>query len=240
MVAMAIPAGWRTVGPGSFFRRAAGCRARRHAGHHHGWHFAHHGGFPPPIPPGPWPPPGGPAFGGPRGPFGFHGPRGGRGPRARRGDVRTGILLLLAEKPMSGYEIIKEGRERSNGVWRLSPGSVYPVLQQLESEGLVTLAATGVGRRRPYELTEQGHAYVAEHAAELTPPWESAAQEYEETHARHLELASLASQLTAAVAQVSQVGTDAQVERVKQLLVKARKSVYRILAEDDLSDDEEL
>src|SRR5690606_1132999 len=234
MVTAAMPWDWRR-GPRRVGRRA--------------WLFAQwaggggphrRSGFGPPVPPpppnGPWGmPPAGP-FGAHHGPFGlFGGRRGGRGPRARRGDVRTGILLLLAEKPMSGYEIIKEGRERSNGAWRPSPGSVYPMLQQLEDEGLVAPAA-GEGRRRPDELTVEGHAHGAEHAAELTPPWESAAREYEEEHAQHAELASLAAQLAAAAAQVSHVGTAEQVERAKRLLAEARRGVYRILAEDEAAD----
>src|SRR5215208_2879278 len=74
-------------------------------------------------------------FGGPMG-FGG-GPFGGRGPRARRGDVRQALLTLLAEEPRNGYQLMQEIERRSEGVWRPSPGSVYPALQQLEDEGLV-------------------------------------------------------------------------------------------------------
>src|SRR4051812_45654306 len=66
--------------------------------------------------------PGGPDFG-PGGP-GRGGRRGGR--RARRGDIRAAILLLLAEEPRNGYGLMQEIEERSGGVWRPSPGSVYP------------------------------------------------------------------------------------------------------------------
>src|ERR1700709_1004578 len=60
---------------------------------------------------------------------GFGGPgRGGRGPRARRGDVRAAVLALLADRPMHGYEMIKEIEERSEGAWTPSAGSIYPVL----------------------------------------------------------------------------------------------------------------
>ncbi|MFC7328337.1 PadR family transcriptional regulator [Marinactinospora rubrisoli] len=177
-----------------------------------------------PHPPGP----GGP-FGGGHGPW--HRPR---GPRARRGDVRTGILLLLAEEPRSGYEIIREGRERSHGAWRPSPGSVYPMLQQLEDEGLVHPVETArEGRRRPFELTEEGRRYVEEHADEMTPPWEAAAEQYADTPEEYAELGNLASQLTATVLQVVQSGTPDQVERATRLLAETRRGLYRILAEDD-------
>src|SRR5665811_695206 len=65
-------------------------------------------------------------FGGPFGGFpGGGGPRG-RGRKARRGDIRTAALLLLAEEPRNGYQIMQEVEQRSDGVWRPSPGSVYP------------------------------------------------------------------------------------------------------------------
>ncbi|WP_415840942.1 PadR family transcriptional regulator, partial [Nocardiopsis rhodophaea] len=159
--------------------------------------------------------------------------------RARRGDVRTGILLLLAEEPRSGYEIIREGKERSQGGWRPSPGSVYPMLQQLEDEGLVRPAETsGSGRRRPFELTDEGHAYVEENAAELTPPWEAVPEEYTDSMERYAEISSLAYQLSAAAAQVAQAGTPEQLERAKWLLAETKRGLYRILAEDDTSVDE--
>ena len=62
---------------------------------------------------------------------------GGRGRKARRGDIRTAALLLLSEEPRNGYQIMQEVQERSGGVWRASPGSVYPALAQLEDEGLI-------------------------------------------------------------------------------------------------------
>src|ERR1700752_3834258 len=70
-------------------------------------------------------------FGGPFGGFAYGGPRG-RGRKARRGDIRTAALLLLSEEPRNGYQIMQEVQERSGDVWRPSPGSVYPALQQLE------------------------------------------------------------------------------------------------------------
>src|SRR4030095_16003427 len=78
----------------------------------------------------------------------------GRGRGARRGDVRAAILALLAERPMHGYEMIQERQQRTGGVWRPSPGSVYPTLQMLEEEGLIT-GEQAEGRRR-FSLTEAG------------------------------------------------------------------------------------
>lgn len=164
----------------------------------------------------------------------FGGPsrRRGGGPRGRRGDIRTGILLLLAEEPRSGYEIIREGRERSGGAWRPSPGSVYPMLQQLQDEGLVRPAPdSGEGRRRPFELTDDGRDYVDQNAAELTPPWE-AAQDGAEDDDGLSSARDLALQVITAVSQVAQAGSPQQLRRAEEILAETRRALYRVLAED--------
>src|SRR5262245_13544395 len=147
-------------------------------------HFGPGGpGEPPPPPPPPgWGGfgrgPGGNPFGGnPFGgnPFWFGGGRRGRrgfdwgpfgrGPRVRKGDVRAAVLVLLAEQPRNGYQIIQEISERSGGLWKPSSGSVYPALQQLEDEGLVETES--VDGKRSFKLTETGRTYVEEHKSEL-------------------------------------------------------------------------
>jgi DNA-binding PadR family transcriptional regulator len=176
------------------------------------------------------PPFGGPGFAG--GPMGF-GPhwkeRGMRGPRARRGDVRAAALSLLSEQPMNGYQIIQEIGERSEGVWRPSPGSVYPALQQLEDEGLIR-AEAGDGGRRAYQLTDEGRTYATNHAAELAAPWDVVAGS---AGGVALEMRKLIGQVAMAAFQVVSAGTDAQAGQAKQVLTDARKSLYRILAADE-------
>ena len=76
------------------------------------------------------------------------------GTRMGRGDVRTAVLALLAEKPMHGYQIIQQIEERSGGAWKPSPGSVYPTLQLLADEGLIN--AEESDGRKTYSLTEEG------------------------------------------------------------------------------------
>ena len=91
------------------------------------------------------------------GPHGPHGPHGhGRGPwsRARRGNVRAAILSVLAEEPMHGYQIMQRLEERSGGMWRPSPGSVYPTLQLLEDQGFIK--GEELEGRRVFSLTEAG------------------------------------------------------------------------------------
>jgi DNA-binding PadR family transcriptional regulator len=164
---------------------------------------------------------------------GFGGPPFGRGPRARKGDVRAAMLVLLAEEPRNGYGLMQEIESRSGGVWRPSPGSVYPALQQLEDEGLVRSVESG--GRRQYELTDEGRAYVDEHRETLAEPWAEVAGEM---GSGVFELRSLASQVTAALMQVAFAGSEAQVEEAKKVLADTRRALYRILAEDDPGDDD--
>jgi DNA-binding PadR family transcriptional regulator len=172
-------------------------------------------------------------------PPGFHGlgpwpgePRM-RGPRAKRGDVRAAALALLAEQPMNGYQIIQEIGERSGGVWRPSPGSVYPALQQLEDEGLIR-AESGDGGRRGYVLTDDGQAYVAAHPDELSAPWDVVAGG---AGGAAIEMRTLMGQLGMAAFQVVSAGTDAQQAQARKVLSGARKALYRILAADDEAED---
>ena len=178
----------------------------------------------------PWPGPVGPFEFGPRGrPFGP--PRfGGRGPRVRRGDVRAAILDLLAEgQPWNGYQIIQEIGARTQGVWRPSAGSVYPALQQLEDEALITAEAAGEDRRRMYTLTEEGRAYVTEHADELRASWDAVTGSVD---AADVQLMETIRQVAVAVTQVAQAGSAAQVAQAARILTDTRRALYRILAAD--------
>src|ERR1700692_2535937 len=105
------------------------------------------------------------------GDFPFGRPAGrGRGRKARRGDIRTAALLLLAEEPRNGYQIMQEVEERSDGAWRPSPGSVYPALQQLEDEGLIR--SEEIDGRKLFRLTDTGQAQVNDRGQDTPAPWE--------------------------------------------------------------------
>jgi DNA-binding PadR family transcriptional regulator len=163
-----------------------------------------------------------------RGPFGPGGPR--RGGRARRGDVRAAILALLGETPMHGYQIIQELETRSNGLWRPSPGSVYPTLQLFVDEGIVT--ASDVDGKRVFELTAAGRERLAEAAPEAVSPWDAVARETPEELGR---LREGIHQLMAATHQVAHAGSPKQSERALEVLTDARRKIYAILAEDETS-----
>lgn len=191
-------------------RRRVGGRPGGHAGH---------GGF------------GGPGFGTVFGPgFGGRGfgGRGRGGGRAARGDVRASVLALLAEQPRHGYQIITEIGDRSSGAWKPSPGSVYPVLQQLQDEGLVR--PEEADGRRVFHLTDAGQSYVADHAEELTAPWRGVGGS---PHEGVDALFGVFKQVAAAAMQVAQAGSEPQLAQAKRVLADTRRSLYRILAEDE-------
>ena len=148
------------------------------------------------------------------------------GLRARRGDVRSAILGLLAEEPMHGYQIISELERRSDGRWRPSAGSVYPTLQQLEDEGLVR--ASEKDGRRVFELTETGRS-----AADTASTGGSGAPWAFGGSSDAVQLRDLLHQVMAATLQLSQVGSPAMTAEARKLLVETRRGLYRLLAEDD-------
>jgi DNA-binding PadR family transcriptional regulator len=173
-------------------------------------------------------------FGG--GPFGGFGPGGGgpfgRGRKARRGDIRTAALLLLAEEPRNGYQIMQELEERTGGVWRPSPGSVYPALQQLEDEGLIR-AGERDGRKH-YELTDAGRAYVQERG-EAPAPWEQMSGG--DVSGQAVELGRLMRDVGYAFGQVMRTGSPAQWAEAGTVLTTARRDLYRILADGEPAGD---
>ncbi|HEY0517122.1 MAG TPA: PadR family transcriptional regulator [Solirubrobacteraceae bacterium] len=173
-----------------------------------------------------------------RGEWGFFGP-GGRGPRgrgrkARRGDIRTAALLLLAEEPRNGYQLMQEIEERSDGVWRPSPGSVYPALSQLEDEGLIRSQESE--GRKAFAISDAGRELLAERDADAPAPWAQMSGDFSEGAA---DLARLMRELAFAFAQVMRTGSDVQVSRAREVLDTARRELYTILADGEQPQGEE-
>jgi len=165
--------------------------------------------------------------------FGYGG-RGGRGgPRARRGDVRAAVLALLAERPMHGYEMIKQIEERSEGAWTPSAGSIYPMVQLLEDEGLIR-GEESDGKRR-FTLTDEGRAEHDEKSGDVTP-WDAVR---DGAPSGHLQLRESVGKLFAAVKQVGQAGDEAQRNQVTELLDETRRKVYAILAEEPQTENQD-
>jgi len=146
--------------------------------------------------------------------------------RMRRGDIRTALLVALGDGPAHGYELITRLEEKSGGIWRPSPGSVYPTLQLFEDEGLVQSEERD--KKRVYSLTDAGRTEAAERVERHgATPWESGPDGEEGTRALFKALGQLAvatRQLRGAEA--------AQVERATTTLRTACKELYQILFED--------
>jgi DNA-binding PadR family transcriptional regulator len=146
--------------------------------------------------------------------------------RAGRGDIRAAILLELTEQPMHGYQLIQAIEIRSGGAWKPSAGSVYPTLQLLADEDLVTVAQ--VGERKVYSLTEAGRAVAAEAADAGHPADSPRGRSGQNTVA----LASAGVKLGQALTNFAHNGTPEQTERAVAVVDEARRKLYAILAED--------
>jgi DNA-binding PadR family transcriptional regulator len=144
--------------------------------------------------------------------------------RVRRGDVRSAILALLDDRAMHGYEMITELEERTGGRWRPSAGSIYPTLQLLEDEGLVT--AEEVDGRKVYSLTEAGEKAAPDRTDEARP-WE----EGDEDSPRYAVRSELMRTMGAAKNVVSG-DDDEQMTQAAEILKDARRKLYGILAEE--------
>jgi len=156
----------------------------------------------------------------------FAGPPWGGGRRARRGDVRTALISLLADNPMHGYDLIRELEQRSGGAWRPSPGSIYPTLQLLEDEGLVTSEERD--GKRVYTITDAGRAELEERRERGGgEPWE-----FGPLGEGLGQLREAGGQLAAAAMQVARTGSEAQRKHAAEILADARKKIYALLAED--------
>ena len=147
-------------------------------------------------------------------------------PRMGRGDVRAAVLTLLAERPMHGYQIISEIAERSGGAWKPSAGSVYPTLQLLADEGLIS--AEESNGRKTYSLTEAGRA-EAEASADRPSPWQTSSERDFGTVGA---LPKAGIELAQAAAQVNRTGTPEQIKQAVDVLAEARRRLYSILAQD--------
>lgn len=174
--------------------------------------------------------------------FGMGRPEGERGPRVRRGDVRSAILDILRaanerEENPNGYQVIQQITERSGGIWKPSPGSVYPTIQQLQDEELVDETEQAGGARRGLRLTPAGARWCAEHSHELAAVWKpfdrrrEVVENAEAGPSGQSDLKAEIGQVMGAVWQIVTAGSDTQRGAAIDVLVEARRSLYGILAD---------
>ncbi len=162
------------------------------------------------------------------------------GPWGRRarffepGEVRLAVLSLLEDGPRHGYELIKELEARSGGLYRASPGVVYPTLQMLEDEGLVV--SEQVDGKRVYKLTAAGRAEARREADHIRRIWRRAGRWEDWSRWMGPETVVIASPLAGimkATFQAISRSTDRPevVERIREILDTARRELEDIANE---------
>jgi DNA-binding PadR family transcriptional regulator len=145
----------------------------------------------------------------------------------RRGDVRRAVLSALGDGPGHGYEVMRRLEARSGGIWRPSPGSVYPILQMLQDEGLVRSHAQD--GTRVYELTDTGTAEAAAGAAASgQAPWEQG----DDADGRLRTFRETVGQALMAARQVASTGSPEQIDRGIEIVQRAKRDLYQLLAGD--------
>lgn len=140
----------------------------------------------------------------------------------RRGDVRVALLIALLDGPGHGYELIQTLETKAAGRWRPSPGSVYPALQLLADQGLVTSADQD--GKRVFAITEAGRNEANERIASQGYPWD-------ESRSEHGDLRIAVRDLHLAAKQVGMTGSPEAVTQATGIVTEARKALYRLLAE---------
>jgi DNA-binding PadR family transcriptional regulator len=126
---------------------------------------------------------------------------------------------------MHGYQLMQAITDRTGGGWRPSPGAVYPTINQLEDEGLVTVIADA--GRKLVTLTDAGREQLAEHRDSWGDPFAG----HDATSAG-ADLRRLVHELHEATRQVGRAGTEQQREAAARILSDARRALYLLLAGD--------
>lgn len=135
--------------------------------------------------------------------------------------------MLLAEQPRHGYDLIRAIEERTAGLWTPSAGSIYPTLQALEDEGLLSIAT--VEGRRIASLTAEGLAWVDEHGEHHKGLFETEGVG-DAAGSLRAELMDLRH---AAMHVAGRHDRSDLAAAALEILVNARKDMYRLLAEDE-------
>jgi DNA-binding PadR family transcriptional regulator len=140
-----------------------------------------------------------------------------------RGRVPDLLLAALLDGPAHGYELMDRLEAFSGGNWRPSPGSVYPLLQAFEDQGLVERQESQ--GRRIFALTDAGRAHALQHRAGA-----DVADFPVDPH--HSRLRTEVEQLRVAAFQVASAATSQQlIEDATAIVRGARQALYRLLAE---------
>ena len=171
---------------------------------------------------------------------------GSRASGSSHGDLRTAILMALQHEAKNGHQVMQAITAASGGSWMPAASEVYPMLQQLTDEGLVSTQHDG--ERTVYTLTDAGREAAAAASTEshdseregwARPDWgmsdftdRMSGRWNDHWSERTSAVPRAGAKLAQAAAQVTQSGTREQQERAAALLDQTRKALYAILAED--------
>lgn len=75
------------------------------------------------------------------------------------GELRVLLLAMLSEQPSHGYELIHDIKERFGGLYKPSPGVIYPTLTWLYDRNYAVIDLEKGGRKR-YSITDEGQAWL--------------------------------------------------------------------------------
>lgn len=143
-----------------------------------------------------------------------HGEQGMRG-RKMFGNLLGIIMNLLDKQPMKGLEIIQTMESVTMGMWKPSPGSVYPLLATMESEGLISKNDDG-----RYELTDTGKKTLEERQSLL---------EGIRSHSRQITPEKMISEIDSYLDYFKELGPEAEVysDNLKKLSEKLKEIVSK-------------
>jgi DNA-binding PadR family transcriptional regulator len=151
--------------------------------------------------------------------------------RFKRGMLKWVVLKILDEGERHGYDFMRLFRERGFGP---GPGSIYPLLSQLEQEGLVT--GRDEGDRRVYTITEEGRRHLREDAP--GPGRHFFEQFFQEAWSREVaphvttDFDAAFKRLAAAWNQAQHAANPQTLEKIGEILNRARKEIYTVLADE--------
>jgi len=159
-------------------------------------------------------------------------PWGGRGGRWGRffgpGEIRLALLSMLESGPKHGYELMKELEAKSGGIYKASAGAIYPALQQLEDEGLVSSDQSA--GKRTYSLTDAGRAELQREAETVSKIWRRAEQAGDWAPWMGMEGAEVmrpASELMKTALRAATRGShdSARIAKIREILERAKNEI---------------
>lgn len=143
------------------------------------------------------------------------------GRSVRRGDMGLVLLNALLDRPMHGYDLIRALEEKSKGTWRPSPGSVYPTLQLLEEQELVT--SSKQNGKKVYSITELGR----EETTKRKPQAPTECDELDLEKVASLRTATI--QLMELIKVVTLKGSEADYKAAQEIIIKTSEELSAIV-----------